>query len=120
MNDWQPISTATTLVKELALATEESWKPGTSRVRLGYSIGEIFVFWLTPDKETLWPVAQDPLSRAMRGKVTIGEIMYAKNKKTGMGGFVSCMAVPLSYGENPKITGVIMMFRKIQQITDRW
>jgi hypothetical protein len=52
---WQPISSATDLVKDLASATEAVWEPGMGRVRIGYGLGlEVFAFWITPGAEALW------------------------------------------------------------------
>jgi PAS domain-containing protein len=83
-----------------------------------------------PDKESPWPASQDPLARAMRGKTTIGELMYVKatdvEKGASGGKFISCMAVPLSYSasvnneKHDTVVGGIMMFRRVQELSDRY
>jgi CheY-like chemotaxis protein len=66
------------------------------------------------DKITPWPSGKDPLSRALEGTTTVGEILFAKTG--GKWTLLSCMAVPLVYESGD--TGGLMMFRELHQITD--
>jgi PAS domain-containing protein len=69
------------------------------------------------DKITPWEPNEDPLARAMKGKTTIGELMFLKSEKS-KGDYISCMAVPLSYGTEPIVVGGFMLFRIIRKLTD--
>ncbi len=71
-----------------------------------------------PDELTPWPAGQDPLARAIQGKITVGEIMFVKSEPKSPNTLISCMAVPISFGTEPTIIGGIMMFRRIRYLTD--
>ena len=74
-----------------------------------------------PDKTTPWTSGEDPLSRAMQGKITVGELMWVAHvDKPGL--VVSCMSVPLTYknGDNSFIVGGLLMFRELSSLSSQY
>ena len=89
---------------------------GLDKLKDSYPTGsfEKYFHEYKPDKVTPWPANEGPLSRALRGKTTIGEIMFIKNNKNV---FISAMAVPLRDDEKSNPVGGLVMYRHIQELS---
>ncbi len=66
-----------------------------------------------PDQETLVPVDQNPLVRAMRGESVDGFEAFVRNEKRPEGGHVSGDARPLRSDENGEVEAAVLIFRDI-------
>lgn len=66
---WRPISEADSSVRLCADAAMKAWEPGRPRVRFGFGLLDVYVFWIGPDgKVATWfelprqPVATNTVS----------------------------------------------------------